>query len=192
MIYGYARVSTYGQAKDGNSLESQQLLLKTHGASKIYCDVVTGSKIDRPELNQLINILQKGDVLIVTKLDRIARSLTDGINLINSLIERQIKIHIINLGIMDATPSSRLIRNIFLSFAEFEKDMILERCFEGKMLAKQKPGFKEGRPKKFTSEQLRHAVYLLDTYSYKQVEKMTQISKSTLQRAKRASTASKG
>ena len=185
LIYGYARVSTYNQAKDGNSLESQQNTLKSHGATEIYCDSSTGTKIERPQLGLLLAALQKGDTLIVTKLDRIARSLTEGITLINSLIEQQITVHILNIGIMDATPASRLIRNIFFSFAEFERDMIIERCQEGKAIAKQKSGFKEGRPRKFTETQLRHARNLLSEFSYKQTEELTGISKSTLQRAMR-------
>ncbi len=81
---------------------------------------------------------------------------------------------------MDNTPSSKLIRNIFFSFAEFERDMIVERTQEGKAIAKTKSGFKEGRPKKYTEEQLRHAIELLKDHSYLEVERMTRISKSTL------------
>lgn len=86
---------------------------------------------------------------------------------------------------MDNTPSSKLIRNIFFSFAEFERDMIIERTQEGKEIAKQKEGFTEGRPKKYNKAQINHAVELLEINSYKEVEKLTGISKSTLIRAKR-------
>jgi DNA invertase Pin-like site-specific DNA recombinase len=89
------------------------------------------------------------------------------------------------MGILDDSPAGKLIRNIFLAFAEFERDMIITRTQEGKAVAKTKPGYTEGRPKEYTPEQLRHAVELLETNSYKQVEAMTKISKSTLQRAKR-------
>jgi len=74
MIYGYARFSTKGQAKDGNSLENQENQLKENGATKIFIDSFTGTKTDRPEFTKLINLLQEGDTLIVTKLDRFARS----------------------------------------------------------------------------------------------------------------------
>ena len=147
MIYGYARVSTKGQAHDGNSLESQEQLLRDNGAIKIYKDSFTGTKTDRPEFNKLLNMQQQGDTLIVTKLDRFARSMTQGSELVNKLIEKGIKVNILNIGIMDNTPSSKLIRNIFFSFAEFERDMIVERTQEGKAIAKNKEGFKEGRPK---------------------------------------------
>ena len=69
MIYGYARVSTKGQAKDGNSLESQIELLKQNGAEEIYSDSFTGTKTDRPQFNKLLEKLQKGDTLIITKLE---------------------------------------------------------------------------------------------------------------------------
>ena len=80
---------------------------------------------------------------------------------------------------------STLMRNILLSFAQFERDMIVERPQEGKAIARQNPEFREGRPKKYSKAQISHAVELLDIYSYKQVEAMTGISKSTLMREKR-------
>lgn len=123
MIYGYARVSTKGQAKDGNSLEVQEKLLKENGAIAIYQDNFTGTKMDRPNFDALINKLKKGDTLIVTKLDKIARSMTQGSELITKLINEGVRVHILNIGIMYNTPSSKLIRNIFFSFAEFERDM---------------------------------------------------------------------
>ena len=184
MIYGYARVSTKGQAKDGNSLENQIELLKSNGAEKIYSDSFTGTKTDRPNFNKLINKLKTGDTLIVTKLDRFARSMTQGSELVNELIKRGIKVNILNIGIMDNTPSSKLIRNIFFSFAEFERDMIIERTQEGKAIAKTKEGFKEGRPKKYTSNQLDNALSMLNinggNKSYNEVAELLGISKSTL------------
>lgn len=185
MIYGYARVSTRGQMTDGNSLESQEKMLRDAGAVEIYREAYTGTKTERPELTKLLGVLIDGDTLIITKLDRIARSLSQGVELINGLLEKGVRIHILNVGIMDNTPSSKLIRNIFFSFAEFERDMIVERTQEGKEIAKQKEGFTEGRPKKYSSKQVDHALELLNDHSYKQVEELTGISKSTLIRAKR-------
>ena len=94
MIYGYARVSTKGQAKDGNSLEAQERLLRDNGATKIYHDAFTGTKVDRPKLNELLALLTEGDTLIVTKLDRLGRSLSKTSELITELIERGITINI--------------------------------------------------------------------------------------------------
>ena len=184
MIYGYARVSTKGQAKDGNSLESQIEILRENGAVEIYSDSFTGTKTDRPEFNKLLEVLKAGDTLMVTKLDRFARSMTQGSELVNELINKGIKVNILNIGMMDNTPASKLIRNIFFSFAEFERDMIVERTQEGKAIAKTKEGFKEGRPKKHTREQLDHALAMLTinggNKSYKEVERLLGISKSTL------------
>ncbi|HEY5587638.1 MAG TPA: recombinase family protein [Candidatus Paceibacterota bacterium] len=185
MIYGYSRVSTKGQMKDGNSLEVQENQLKENGAVEIFVDGFTGTKYNRPQLDLLLAKLESGDTLIVTKLDRVARSLSQGSDLVNDLLSKNIRVNILNIGIMDNTPSSKLIRNIFFSFAEFERDMIVERTQEGKEIAKQKEGFTEGRPKKYNIKQINHALELLEHNSYKEVEKLTGISKSTLIRSKR-------
>lgn len=184
LIFGYARVSTSGQARDGNSLEVQINALQKAGAEKIFSDVFSGSKNDRPELDKLLKIIQSGDTLIITKLDRIARSLIQGIQLIESLGDRGVIIDVLNMGIIDSSPTGKLIRNIMLSFSEFERDMIIQRTQEGKAIAKQNPDFHDGRPKKFSKTQINHALELLQTHSYKQVAAMTGISRATLGRAK--------
>lgn len=176
MIYGYARVSTHGQAHDGNSLEAQKEALIEHGAKKIYEDSFTGTTTQRPKLEKLLHIIKDGDTLVVTKLDRIARSLNQGSELINALINRGITVNILNLGVLDNTPSSKLIRNIFLAFAEFERDMIVERTQEGRRIS----GNLGGRPPKFNKSQRDHAVELLKNHSYSEVAEMTGFSKSTL------------
>lgn len=148
MIYGYARVSTKGQARDGNSLEAQTQLLKDAGAKQIFYDSFTGTKVQRPEFDKLTSNLSSGDTLIVTKLDRFARSASQGSQMIESLINRGVTVHILNLGVMDNTPTGKLIRNVMLSFAEFERDMIVERTQEGKAIARDKGIRVDGRPKK--------------------------------------------
>lgn len=183
MIYGYCRVSTKGQAKDGNSLDAQEAAVREAGAEKVYSDAFTGTKAHRPELDKLLAAINEGDKLIVTKLDRIARSATQGIELVNSLLDKGVTVHILNMGIMDNTPTGKLIRTIMLAFAEFERDMIVERTQEGKAIAKLNPDFKEGRPEKYDSDQIEHALDLLKDHSYAQVVKLTGISKSTLIRA---------
>lgn len=190
MIFGYARVSTKGQAREGNSLEAQEKLLIENGAEKIFVDSFTGVKVSRPQLDILLKLLHEGDTLVCTKLDRIARSLSSGSLLINELIEKGIKINILNIGIMDNTSSSKLIRNIFFAFAEHERDLIIERTQEGKEIAKQNPEYKEGRPRVYSKKQIDHALQLLQYNSYRQVEELTGISKSTLIRAKRKKTES--
>ena len=148
MVYGYARVSTKGQAKDGNSLEKQKELLTEAGAEVVFTDSFTGTKMDRPEFDKLKAVLQTGDKLIVTKLDRFARSASHGMQLIDSLIEKGVIVHILNLGVMDNTSTGTLIRNIFLSFAQFERDLIVERTQEGKAIAREKGVRVDGRPTK--------------------------------------------
>ena len=184
MIYGYGRVSTKGQAKDGNSLEAQERLLKEHGAEVIYMDSFTGTKMTRPEFDKLMKKLKAGDTLVVAKLDRFARSVSQASDLITKLIDDGIRVDVCNLGILDNSSMSTLMRNILLSFAQFERDMIVERTQEGKAIARQNPDFREGRPKKYSRMQIKHALELLKHYSYKQVEAMTGISKSSLIRAK--------
>jgi DNA invertase Pin-like site-specific DNA recombinase len=185
MIFGYARVSTKGQAKDGNSLEAQEKLLKESGAEKIFIDSFTGTKLERPEFDKLLNQINSGDTLIVTKLDRFARSVTQASDLITKLIDRGITVNVLNLGILSNSSVSTLMRNVLLSFAQFERDMIVERTSEGKAIAKQKPDFREGRPPLYKKKQIEHALEMLSDHSYKQVEELTGISKSTLIRAKR-------
>lgn len=185
MIYGYARVSTMEQAKDGNSLEAQKTALKEAGAQVIYSDAFTGTKSHRPELDKLLGKLQPGDTLVTSKLDRLARSVTDGVKLINGLLERGVVVHVLNMGLMDNTPTGKLIRTVMLAFAEFERDMIVERTQEGRAIARQREDYREGRPPKYKKAQIDHALELLVDHSYKQVEEITGISKSTLIRAKR-------
>lgn len=121
----------------------------------------------------------------MTKLDRFARSTVDAIETVKVLFDKGVKVHILNMGIVEDTPTGRLIFNIMSSFAEFERDMIVERTQEGKAIAKQRKDFREGRPNKYSKKQIEHALGLLESNSYKQVEDMTGISKSTLIRAKR-------
>ena len=185
MKYGYARVSTLGQARDGNSLEAQEQALREAGAEKIFTESFSGSKDIRPQLDKLMRIIYEGDTLIITKLDRIARSLVQGVQLLEELRWRGVTVNVLNLGVIDNSPTGKLIRNIMLCFAEFERDIIVQRTQEGKAIAKQNPNFKDGRPKKFKKRQIDHALELLKTHSYKQVAQMTGISMATLGRAKR-------
>ena len=185
MKYGYARVSTHWQASDGNSLEAQIESLNAAGADKIYMDEYSGRTTKRPQLDELLSVISSGDELIVTKLDRMARSVIEGSELIKRLQEKNITVYVLNIGCMDNSPTGRLITNVMLSFAEFERDMIIERTQEGKIAAKRNnPNFKDGRPCKFSDEQMELALELLEKHSYKEVSNMIGISKSTLQRAK--------
>lgn len=188
MIYGYIRVSTVKQANEGNSLEGQTKLLLENGVSKenIYQDAYTGTKADRPQFNKLLNELKEGDTLVVTKLDRFARSMIEGSKIVNDLIEKGVKVNVLNIGLMDNTPASKLIRNIFFSFAEFERDMIVERTLEGKQIKMETDvDATLGRPKKFKKAQRDMALQLLEKHSYNEVANMTGISRRTLIRYKK-------
>ncbi len=184
MIYGYARVSTKTQAREGNGLESQEEALRAAGATRIYKDAFTGTTTDRPEFDALMKQISSGDTMVVTKLDRIARSASEGSKLVQELLNRGISVHVLNMGKMDNTPTGKLICQIMFAFAEFERDLIVERTQEGRAIARRQPNFREGRPKKFSRKQIEHALELLQNHSYSQVTELTGISKATLARAK--------
>lgn len=185
MIYGYSRVSTVKQSK-GNSLAEQHDLLKAAGAQEIVSDSYSGTKMQRPAFTELLNRLQAGDRLIVTKLDRFARTAVEGGAIVKELHDRGVTIHILNMGIADNTPMGKLMVTMLLAFAEFERDMIVERTQGGKAIARANGKKVDGRPKKYSPAQMNHALSLLkDGNSYTAVEEMTGISKSTLIRAVR-------
>ena len=183
MIYGYARVSTKGQAKNGNGLEEQRFVLQEAGCQKIFEEQYTGKSIERPKLDELLKILQSGDTLIVTKLDRLARTAADGSKLIQSLLDHGIKVNILNMGLVDNTPIGKVILNVLLAFAEFERDMIIERTQAGRAIARTKKDYREGRPP-LNPDRVNHAVDLImiQHESYTEVERKTGISRSSLLR----------
>ena len=182
MIYGYARVSSIGQ-----DLESQIDMLLAAGCWRehIYFEKVTGTKLDRPEFQRLLALLQEGDKLVVCKMDRFARSTLDAIQTIKELFERGVAVHILNMGLIENTPTGRLIFTIFSGFAEFDRDMIVERTQSGKLAARKNPDFHEGRPPIYKRVQKAHALELLKNHTYPEVEAMTGMSKATLIRIKR-------
>lgn len=180
MKIGYARVSTVNQ-----DLEAQLQQLKKENCDKIYAEKISGAKTERAEFEKAINELKEGDTLVVTKIDRFARNTRNALEIIQELFDRGVRVHILNMGIIENTPTGKLIFSVFSAFAQFERDMIVERTTEGKELARQQEGYKEGRPKKYTKKYLDNAIDMLQRYSYNQVSEMTGISKSTLIRAKR-------
>jgi len=184
MFIGYCRVSTKGQL-DGNSIEEQTLSIRErYPTAEIVVESYSGAK-ERPIFNALLERLAFGDTLIVTKLDRFCRTAKEGLGYIDYLMGKDVKIHILNMGLIENTPMGRLIVTNLLAFAEFERAMIIERTQAGKALAKQRDNFREGRKPIYTPEQIEHALKLLEDNSYSQVVKMTGISKSTIIRAKR-------
>ena len=185
MLYGYARVSTRGQVH-GNSLEDQRQQLIDSGCGKVVEEQYTGKTTDRPALERLLAELVAGDTLMVTKLDRLARSAAEGASLIQKLTDRGVKVNILNMGEVDERPQGKLMLHILLAFAEFERDMIVERTQAGKAIARTKAGFKEGRPPIAKERKAAAARLILeDKHSYKQVEQETGLSRSTIARAVR-------
>lgn len=125
---------------------------------RIYFEKITGTKSNRPEFQKLLQEIQTGDTLVITKMDRFVRSTQDALNTIKFLFEKGVKINVLNLGIIENTSTDRLIFTIFSAFADFERDLIVERTQASKEIAKQRPGFREGRPKKFLQQQINLAM----------------------------------
>ena len=144
--------------------------------------------MERPKFQRLLEVLQEGDTLVACKLDRFARTAIEGVQVVRELFERGVRVHILNMGLVENTLTGNLILTVMLAFAEYERGMIVERTQTGKAVARQDPNFKDGRPKKFTPEQIDLALSLLEQgKTYHQITTMTGISKSTLIRAKRVS-----
>ena len=182
-IYGYVRVSTRGQL-DGNSMEEQtNKILDRYPNAIIIEEWYSGAK-EREVFNNVIEKLAAGDTLVITKLDRFCRTTKEGLGYIDNLMSRDIKIHILNMGLIEDTPMGRLIVTNLLAFAEFERSMIQERTQSGKAIAKTKEGYREGRPKKYSKKQLDNALSMLSinggNKSYNEVSEILGISKSTL------------
>ena len=186
MKYGYIRVSSKSQEQN-TSLKSQRDAVLTAGAEIVVEEVYSGGTVkDRPKFSELIQKLKYGDELIVVKLDRFARTVSEGTTLAKDLYDRGVTLNILNMGKIENSTIGSLLLNVMLAFSQYATDMITERCREGRMLARQNPTYKEGRPKKFSREQRKLGLSLLNEgKTYKEVELMTGISKSTLIRAKR-------
>lgn len=183
MIFGYARVSTSGQQLKGNSLDDQVKTLKHNGATKIFKEAFTGSTTKRPKLQKLVAAMQPGDTIMVTKLDRLARNVTEGIDMVSSLFKRGVSVHVLNIGLLEDTAMGHFFLTTLLAVAELERCMIYERTQAGKAMAKMREGYHEGRPA-IQEVKIQNALELLKTHSYKQVTEITGISKATLARYK--------
>lgn len=140
MRIGYARVST----KDQN-LALQIDALKRSNCEKVYEEVASGAKTDRPVLDDLLDSLRADDILVIWKLDRLGRSLQNLVHLANDLLKRNIGLVSLNDPIDTTTPQGRLVFNIFASLAEFERDLIRERTQAGLDAARAR-GRTGGRP----------------------------------------------
>lgn len=183
MIYGYARVSAKTQLK-GNSLDEQRAELKRNGCEVIVEEQFTGKTTARPKFEDLIKILRADDTLVVCKLDRFARNVTEGIATIKYLFNKGVKVHVLNVGLLENTAMGNFFITTLLAVAELERCMILERTASGKEIARLREGYKEGRPP-VPKERIALAMELLESHTYKEVADMTGISTATLARYRR-------
>lgn len=179
MKIGYARVSTREQ-----NLNMQVIALEEDGCQKIYEEVISGAKAERPILDNVLKQLREGDVLVVWKLDRLGRSLKHLVELIQWFMLNKVGLKSLNDPIDTTTPQGRLIFNIFASLAEFERDLIRNRTQAGLSAARAR-GRKGGRPRGIpkASEATAYAVetlYREGKLPVNQIAKKLNISKSTL------------
>ena len=157
MRIGYARVSTLDQ-----KLDLQMQALKKAGCTKIFREKVSGASRDRPELKRMLDQIREGDVVVVWKLDRLARSTRDLLETMESIRESGGQFQSISEPWADSTShAGKMIMTVFAGIAEFERDLIRERTSAGRMAAKSK-GVRFGRPRKLNSQQAKLAQRLLD------------------------------
>lgn len=178
-VYGYARVSTQKQ-----DLGAQVDELKKSGADVIFKEKYTGTSMDRPQFDKLLDQLKSGDTLVVTKLDRLARNTQDALDIANLLRSNKVTLNILNMGIINDSPIGNLTFTVFSAFAQFERDLIVARTKRGKAWAKShNPDYSEGHPYKYNELQIEHAYNLRKQHwTYAEIEKVMGISESTLRR----------
>jgi DNA invertase Pin-like site-specific DNA recombinase len=153
MIYGYARVST-----DGQSLDGQREALTAAGAGKIFQETVSGAAADRKALARALNVLTEGDTLLVCRLDRLARSTRDLLNILDRIAKAGASFKSLGDAWADTTtPHGRLMLTVLGGLAEFERELIRQRTGKGRARAKAK-GVKFGRKEKLTPQQAREAI----------------------------------
>jgi DNA invertase Pin-like site-specific DNA recombinase len=179
MKIGYARVSTKDQ-----SFDLQLDALQKAGCERIYREVVSGARAERPVLKQLLENLRRGDVLVTWKMDRLGRSLKHLVGLVNDLHERKIGLQSLNDPIDTTTAQGRLSFNLFASLAEFERDLIRERTQAGLSAARAR-GRQGGRPKGLSEQaevtaRAAETLYLERQLSVRQICDKLGISKTTL------------
>ena len=147
-LFGYARVSTNGQ-----DLAAQDAELRAFGCAKVFKEKASGARSDRPELAKVIGRLEPGDVLVVVRLDRLARSTRDLLNVLDELSKRGAGFRSLKDTWADTTtPHGKLMLTVLGGLAEFERSLIAARTGEGRKRAQER-GVRFGRPRKLTAHQ---------------------------------------
>jgi DNA invertase Pin-like site-specific DNA recombinase len=177
-VFGYARVST-----DGQSLASQDAQLRAAACAKVYAEKVSGAKTDRPELAKLLRRLEPGDVLVVTRLDRLARSTRDLLNILDTIGKADAGFKSLGDAWADTTtPHGRLMLTVLGGLAEFERELILARTSDGRTRAKAK-GVRFGRPPSLTPHQRQEAIQrLISGEAQADIARSYAVSQSTISR----------
>lgn len=179
MLIGYARVSTEEQR-----LDAQIGALNEAGAGRIFSDKISGTKRSRPELDRLLDQLRPGDVVLVTKYDRLARSLPDLLDIVACVEQRKAGFRSIAEDIDTTTPAGRLIFHVFASLAQFERERIRERTMEG-LKAARANGRIGGRPLALTDDQKALVLNLKNEgRTIKDIAAMFNVSVSTVKRVR--------
>lgn len=179
MIIGYARVST-----DDQSLDSQTDALSVAGAEKVFADRISGSKRGRPELDKMLEQLRDGDVVTVTKYDRLARSLKDLLEIVETIRERGAGFRSLAEDIDTTTPAGRLVFHVFASIAQFERERISERTREG-LASARKRGRIGGRPPALSATQKDEVRRMRDEdqRAISEIARLFKVSERTVRRA---------
>lgn len=148
MRVGYARVSTNSQS---DSLETQEATLREQGCEKVFHDTISGAKSKRPGLNKALEFMRDGDVLVVTRLDRLGRTALDTLRTIDSLSKKGVPVIMLSPELDTRTKEGKLMVTIMSGLAEFERDLLIERTKEGLAAAKAR-GRMGGRPPSITAK----------------------------------------
>lgn len=183
-IIGYARVSTAKQAAHGTSLESQETALTEAGAYRVFIDRgVSGAKASRPELDTMLDYLRDGDTVLVTRLDRLGRSMRHLVELVNDLKERGVGFKSLQEGIDTSNINGQLVFNIFASLAEFERGIIQERTAKGLQSARER-GKLGGRPPKHDAAKIAlvKKLHMQGELTPQQIANAAEVSVSTMYR----------
>lgn len=179
MIIGYARVST-----DDQSLDSQTDALSAAGAEKVFADKISGSRRTRPELDRMLEQLRDGDVVTVTKYDRLARSLKDLLEIVEAIRARGAGFRSLAEDIDTTTPAGRLVFHVFASIAQFERERISERTREGLVSARNR-GRVGGRPPALSAVQKKEVRRMRDEEqrAIAEIARLFKVSERTVRRA---------